>query len=143
MFIGEYHHTQDDKGRVQMPAKWRSQLAGGAVVTKGFDGSLTVYPSAVWAVKAEKLSALPQSQAGARAFVRQTLAGAFDVEIDKMGRWVIPGYLREFAGLSKNVVLAGLYDHIEIWSQSAWQHYQSSVDSNSPEYTATLKELGI
>ena len=143
MFIGEYRHNMDDKGRVQVPSKWRSKLAGGAVITKGFDGSLTVYPLPVWEATAAKLSALPQSQPEARAFVRQTLAGAVDVELDKLGRVLLPPYLREYAGLGKNLIIAGLHDHAEIWDETRWNAYVKGIDQQSPEYSSTLKELGI
>lgn len=143
MFIGEHRHNIDDKGRVQVPSKWRSELAGGAVVTKGFDGSLTLYSRSRWEETAAKLSALPQSQPEARAFVRQTLAGAVDLELDKLGRVLLPTYLREYAGATKQLVLAGLHDHIEIWDEQRWNAYINGIDQGSPEYTQTLKELGI
>jgi MraZ protein len=143
MFIGEHRHSIDDKGRLQVPAKWRVQLAEGAVVTKGFDGSLKLYPVKKWQEIAENLAVLPQSQPASRAFVRQTLAGAVDCEPDKLGRFVIPGYLRQFATLSKDAVLAGLADHIEIWDVKAWDSYQAKIDSSSPEYVQTLTDIGI
>lgn len=143
MFIGEHRHNLDEKGRVQLPAKWRSKLAEGAVVTKGFDGSLKFYPLEVWQGIAAKLALLPQSQPAARAYVRQTLAGAVDVELDKLGRVVVPPYLRDYASLKKQVVLAGLHDHVEIWNQSAWESYLSQVDTGTEAATADLKELGI
>jgi len=144
MFIGEYRHNLDQKGRLQVPMKWRSKLAAdGAVITKGFDGSLKLYPTTVWQGIAEKLAQLPQSQPGARAYVRQTLAGAVDVEIDKMGRILVPGYLREYAHLDKEAVLAGLHDHVEIWSEKVWLQYMNSIDQSSPEFNQTLQELGI
>jgi MraZ protein len=143
MLIGEHAHAIDDKGRLQVPAKWRSLLAGGAVVTKGFDGSLKCYPMLVWEDIAAKLVQLPQSQPDARAFVRQTLAGAVDVELDKSGRMLLPQYLRSFAGLSKQVTLAGLADHFEIWDEATWQRYQEAIDPSSPNYSQTLKEIGI
>ena len=144
MFIGEHHHSIDDKGRVQIPAKWRSKLAvGGAVVTKGFDGSLKCYPADVWQEIANRLSELPQSQPSVRAYVRQTLAGAVDVELDKLGRIVLPGLLRQFAGLKKQVVLAGLQDHLELWDQETWEKYLTTVDQTSPEFGQALQEMGI
>lgn len=143
VFIGEFHHNIDEKGRLQVPAKWRSSLAEGAVVTKGFDGSLAFYSADEWKEKAEKLSKLPQSQPEARAFVRQTLAGAVDVELDKLGRVVLPQFLKQYASLSKEAVLAGLYDHFEIWSSSNWEKYQESVDANSKESVQVLKDLGV
>lgn len=126
-----------------MPVKWRSKLADGAVITKGFDGSLKCYPSAAWAEIAAKLAALPQSQPEARAYVRQTLAGAVDVELDKLGRVIIPAYLRTFASLRKQTVLAGLHDHLELWDESQWSRYLEGVDANSDSSSQTLKEMGI
>lgn len=141
MFIGEYRHNLDDKGRLQVPVKWRSQLAGGAVITKGFDGSLRFYPALKWQEIAEKLAQLPQSQPDARAYVRQTLAGAVDVELDKLGRVVLPVYLRAYASLSKPIVLAGLYDHIEIWDETTWASYVERIDQE--KFSKTLQDLGI
>jgi MraZ protein len=143
VFIGEHRHSIDEKGRLQVPVKWRSKLAEGAVVTKGFDGSLKFYPLSQWQDIAEKLAKLPQSQPESRAYVRQTLAGAVDVELDKLGRLVIPGYLREYASLGKQAVLAGLYDHVEIWSERRWEDYQGGIDRDSESFTQTLKEIGV
>lgn len=143
MFIGEHQHSIDEKGRLQVPVKWRSKLAEGAVITKGFDGSLKLYPTAVWQKIAEKLAVLPQSQPAARAFVRQTLAGAVDVELDKSGRIVVPLYLRQFASLSRQAVLAGLHDHVEVWDAATWSDYQSGIDQDSAEFQATLRDIGI
>lgn len=143
MFIGEYHHNVDEKGRVQVPVKWRSRLAEGAVVTKGFDGSLKCYPSAVWQEIANRLAELPQSQPNVRAYVRQTLAGAVDVELDKLGRIVLPGLLRQFAGLKKPVVMAGLHDHFELWDQGTWDRYISAIDQTDPGFGQTLQDMGI
>ena len=143
MFIGEYRHNLDEKGRLQVPVKWRSRLADGAVITKGFDGSLKFYPSSVWQEIALKLSLLPQSQPSARAYVRQTLAGAVDVELDKLGRVILPGYLRTYARLQRQVVLAGLHDHMEIWDTQSWELYVQHIDPSSAEFTQTLKEIGI
>ncbi|MBU6389015.1 division/cell wall cluster transcriptional repressor MraZ [Patescibacteria group bacterium] len=143
MFIGEYHHSVDEKGRLQVPVKWRSKLAEGAVLTKGFDGSLKFYPTAVWEGIASRLAILPQSQPQARAYIRQTLAGAVDLEVDKLGRVLLPPYLREYAGIVKQVVLAGLHDHIELWDEAAWNTYLSTIDQESPAFSQTLKEMGI
>ena len=143
MFIGEYRHNIDEKGRLQVPVKWRSKLADGAVITKGFDGSLKFYPAGLWSSIAAKLAQLPQSQPEARAYVRQTLAGAVDVEIDKLGRVVLPAYLRQFASIKKQVVLAGLHDHLELWDAERWEEYVNRIDQDSPQFSATLKEIGI
>ena len=141
MFIGEYHHNIDEKGRLQVPTKWRSSLEGGAVVTKGFDGSLKCYPLAAWSETAEKLSKLPQSQPEIRAYVRQTLAGAVDEELDKLGRLNLPGLLRQFAGMKKETVLAGLHDHFEIWEAGAWDAYLAGLDADNIQIQ--LQAIGI
>jgi len=143
MFIGEHRHSIDEKGRLQVPVKWRPKLAAGAVITKGFDGSLKFYPISAWQEIAEKLAKLPQSQPESRAYVRQTLAGAVDIELDKLGRVVVPGYLREYAHLSRQVILAGLFDHMEVWDEASWEKYQANIDQNTQEFTEVLKEIGI
>ncbi len=143
MFIGEHRHSIDEKGRLQLPVKWRSKLAEGAVITKGFDGSLKFYPLSAWQEIAEKLAKLPQSQASTRAYVRQTLAGAVDVELDKLGRVVLPAYLRQYANLGKQAILAGLFDHVEVWDEKTWETYQGQIDQTTEEFAQTLKEIGI
>ncbi len=143
MFIGEHRHNLDEKGRVQVPSGWRSKLAEGAVVTKGFDGSLALYPMAVWQEIATKLSTLPQSDPNTRAYVRQTLAGAMDVELDKSGRMVLPPYLRQYAQLTKGLVLAGLNDHIEVWDAASWEAYMTSTDASSEARGEALTQYGI
>src|SRR6185369_1266459 len=113
MFIGEYHHALDDKGRVQIPVKFRTDLSKGAVVTRGLDSCLFIYPKKDWAELAEKLSKLPISKANTRAFARLMLAGAMELDLDKQGRAVLPEYLRQYASLKKMVVVAGLYNRLE------------------------------
>src|SRR6185503_7926694 len=125
MFIGEYSLSMDNKGRMAVPAKFRQTLGSGAVLTRGLDKSLFLYPKKQWEGIALKLAALPISQANSRAFSRLMLAGAFDVEIDKQGRMIIPDYLRKFAGLTKKVVMAGLYDRLEIWDEATWAQYKA------------------
>src|ERR1044072_2749037 len=123
MFIGQHSHSIDEKARLQLPMKWRSKLAAGAVITKGFDGSLKLYPMDVWQDIASKLANLPESQPAVRAFKRLVLAGAVDVELDKLGRVVLPAYLRQYAALGKQVILAGLQNHIEVWDTATWESY--------------------
>ena len=121
MFMGEYNHTIDAKGRVIVPSKFRETLGDEFVVTKGLDGCLFVYDHQEWAAFEEKLKALPITNKDARAFVRLFLAGAASVEVDKQGRILIPFVLREFAGLDKEVVLAGVGRRIEIWNKVRWE----------------------
>lgn len=143
MFIGEYSHTIDEKGRLAIPAKFRIELKKGTVVTRGIDNCLFVYTKVEWAKLAEKLALLPLSQANSRAFARLMLAGAFELESDKQGRALIPEYLRKFAGLTKNVVVAGLYSRLEIWDESKWTAYKSATESESTAIAERMSELGV
>src|SRR3989344_3570508 len=141
MFIGEFTHNLDDKGRLAIPVKFRRDLTKGAVVTRGLDNCLFLYTKNEWEKLAEKLATLPISQANSRAFARLMLAGAMDVDVDKQGRIVLPEYLRQFAGLSKNVIVAGLYSRVEIWDESKWQAYKKQTENNSNEIAEKMAEL--
>ena len=141
MFIGEYQHNIDDKGRLAVPAKFRQELAKGAVVTKGLDDCLFLYTKTEWHKLAEKLATLPISQANTRAFARLMLAGAMDVEIDKQGRVVLPEYLRKYANFKKKVIIAGLYSRLEIWSEERWEKYKENNEKNSSKIAEQLGEL--
>ena len=121
MFMGEYNHTIDTKGRLIIPAKFREVLGDSFVVTKGLDGCLFVYDNTEWSAFEDKLKTLPLTNKEARKFVRFFLAGAASVEVDKQGRILIPSVLREFAALDKEVVLAGVGRRIEIWSKDRWE----------------------
>ncbi len=143
MFIGEYQHTIDNKGRVSLPSKFRFQLAKGAVVTRGLDNCLFVYPLAEWQKLAGKLSSLPISQKNTRAFARLMLAGAMDVKIDKQGRIIIPDYLRRFANLKKMVIVAGLYNRLEIWDENKWLVYKKGTEKKSGDIAEQLGALGV
>lgn len=142
MFIGEYRHSIDDKGRLAIPAKFRTSLKK-AVVTRGLDACLFLYPMAEWKLLAEKLANLPISQANSRAFARLMLAGAMDVEVDAQGRVVVPEYLRTYAGLGKNVVVAGLYNRLELWSEDAWATYTQRAEKESGDIAEQMLSLGV
>ena len=143
MLLGEYRHNLDIKGRMAIPAKFREKLSAGAIITRGIDNCLFVFANAEWETLAQKLIALPLAQANSRAFVRLMLAGASDVEIDNQGRILIPDYLRKYAGLKKEVVVAGLYNRIEMWDEATWQTYKTKTESSSEEIAEKLGELGI
>ena len=143
MFIGEYKHNLDDKGRLAIPAKFRNDLAKGAVVTRGLDNCLFLYTASEWEKLAEKLASLPISQSDSRAFARLMLAGAMDVSVDKQGRVVLPEYLRQFANFKKTVVVAGLYSRLELWDESVWEDYKSKTESESTQIAERMAELGI
>jgi len=143
MFIGEYSHTIDEKGRVAIPSKFRKLLKKGAVVTRGLDNCLFLYSLESWGELAKKLSALPISQSKARAFARLMLAGAMDVNFDNQGRIGLPEYLRKFGGLKKKTVVAGLYDRLEIWDEERWNKYKSGAEKDSGDIAEALGELGV
>lgn len=143
MFIGEYKHTLDEKGRIAIPAKFRKQLAKGAVVTRGLDTSLFLFPKEEWDKLAERLASLPLGQSNSRAFARLMLAGAMDVELDKQGRAVLPEYLREYAGMKKNIILAGLFNRLELWDEVKWEAYKKKVECDADSVAEKLGELGF
>ncbi|MDO8584258.1 MAG: division/cell wall cluster transcriptional repressor MraZ [bacterium] len=143
MFIGEYHHTLDDKGRLAIPIKFRAALDEGAVVTRGLDHSLFLYTKREWETLASKLASLPLGQADTRAFTRLMLAGAMEVEVDKSGRVNIPEYLRAYAGLKKDTVVVGLYNRMEIWDEAAWKSYVTTTESEGDAIAERLSSLGV
>jgi MraZ protein len=143
MFIGEYNHNLDSKGRMAIPAKFRHMFEKGAVVTKGLDNCLFLYPKEKWEKEAEKFANLPINQYKARAFTRHMLAGAMDLEFDNQGRVTLPEYLRKFAGLNKKAVVAGVYDRLEIWDEEKWEEYKREAEANSNDIAEELGEMGV
>lgn len=143
MFIGEYSHNLDDKGRLAIPKKFRAAFSGGAVVTRGLDECLFLYSKKEWNELAKKLSSLPFSQANSRAFARLMLAGAMDAPLDKQGRIILPEYLRSYAGLSKEITLAGLYNRIELWDTSTWRAYTKRTEAAGNDIAEHLGDLAM
>lgn len=143
MFMGEYNHSIDTKGRLIVPAKFRDVLGDSFVVTKGLDGCLFVYPDSEWNVFEEKLKTLPLTNKNARQFTRFFLAGAASCEVDKQGRILIPQVLREFAGLEKDVVLVGVGTRIEIWSKEQWDESINSYDADMDDVAENMAILGF
>lgn len=143
MFIGEYSHNLDDKGRLAIPKKFRPDLSKGAVVTKGLDNCLFLYTQEEWEKVAQKLASLPFAQSNNRAFGRFMLSGAMDVSIDKQGRIVLPEYLRNFAELKKNIVVAGLYNRLELWDTDKWQEYKNKTEKESNDIAERMADLGV
>lgn len=143
MFIGEFTHNLDVKGRIAIPVKFRDKLTTGAIITRGLDHCLFVFTNKEWEILAQKLIALPLAQANSRAFVRLMLSGAMDVELDKQGRILVPDYLREYAGLEKEAVVAGVYNRMEIWDSKKWNEYKIKTESSSDEIAEKMGELGI
>jgi len=143
MFIGEFQHNLDAKGRMAVPAKFRQKIVGGAIITRGLDHCLFVFTNQEWEVMAEKLNSLPLVKSDSRAFSRLMLAGAAEVEPDKQGRILIPDYLREYAGLKKQVIVTGVNKRFEVWDADSWKQYKSKTESASDEIAEKLGELGI
>lgn len=144
MFLGEYTHTVDPKGRVAIPAKFREKLVHGAIITKGFDRCLFVLGEGEWQkFVEEKLSGLPIGKSSSRAFSRHLLSGAVDVEFDVQGRILIPGPLREYAGLSKNAVIIGVGTRLEVWDAEEWNAYKTKTECAADEIAEKLGDLGI
>jgi len=142
VFTGEYHHTVDDKGRVAVPMRFRGDLVQRAMVSKWIDGCLALFPRAAWDELAAKASALPITSEGARVFQRFLFGAAFEIELDRQGRLVVPAVLRQFAGLGSDAVIVGSRDHLEIWSPAAWSAFSTRMDQ--PELLAEhLQGLGI
>ena len=142
MFIGEFQHNLDEKGRLAIPAKFRADLKKGAVVTKGLDNCLFLYTKDAWEeLITSKLSRLSFNKANQRAFARFMLSGASEVEFDAQGRIVLPEYLRHFADLHKQVVIAGLYDRLEVWDKDRWEAYRANNDQASSSIAESLDNL--
>ena len=141
MFIGEYNHTIDSKGRLIVPSKFREALGDEFVVTKGLDGCLFVYPMEEWTAFTDKLKELPLTKKDARQFSRFFLAGAASCEVDKQGRILLPSVLREFAGIGKDAVLVGVGSRIEIWNKDKWM--EANTFDDMEEIAEHMEGLGI
>jgi len=143
MLIGEYQHSLDAKKRLAIPSKFRKELGEGAVLTRGLDNCLFVFPIKQWEELAQKLGNLPMSQQGTRAFARLLLSGAVEVEFDVLGRILIPEYLKNYADLKKNTVITGVYNRLEVWDSEKWASYKEKLEKDSDSIAEKLGELGM
>ncbi len=143
MFLGEYEHTVDDKGRLAIPAKFRAGLAEGLVLTRGFDQNLLLYPMPVWRELAARINALPITQPSARNLRRLMFAGASDLGLDKQGRIVLPPNLRQYATITSQAVITGMDSFIEIWSAERWQTVLDSFADQAPLLAEHVASFGI
>ena len=141
MFLGEFKHTIDDKGRLTIPAKFRGDLAVGLVLTRGFDRNLMVYSIAGWENLAERIMARSLTDRRVREFRRRVFSGATDLIPDRQGRILIPPYLRQFADINGAVIVAGMYDYVEIWSERDWQAQRERIEN--PEDAGYWEDLGF
>lgn len=143
MLIGEYRHILDDKKRVALPASFRKELGKQVVVTRGLDNCLFVYSLAEWHKVADKLSGLSMGQADTRGFNRFMLAGAVSVEVDALGRILIPDFLKEFAGLRDRLVIVGVQVRLEIWNEKRWKEYTAKIEQQADILAEKLGEVGV
>ena len=141
MLMGEYNHTIDTKGRLIIPSRFREQLGDEFIVTKGLDGCLFVFSKNEWQIFEEKLRALPLTQKSTRKFTRFFVSGACMCELDKQGRILLPQTLREFAGLEKDVILAGNLNRIEIWSKANWE--ENSAYDDMDDIAEQMTDFGL
>jgi len=143
MLIGEYKHNIDAKKRLAIPSKFRKELGEGAVLTRGLDNCLFVFPLKQWEEFAEKLGNMPIGSRDMRAFARLMLSGAVEVDFDVLGRILIPEYLKQYAALKKVAVVTGVYNRLEIWDEERWNTYKERLEENSDKIAEKLGELGI
>jgi len=142
MFIGEYLHNLDSKRRLAVPAKFRKDLGKRAIITRGLDSCLFVYPLTEWEKVAKRLSELPTGQKDTRDFVRLFLAGAADVELDNSLRILIPDFLSEYAILKGEASIIGVFRRIEIWNKERWQTYRKEIERSTDKLAEKLGEIG-
>ncbi|MEO8251095.1 MAG: division/cell wall cluster transcriptional repressor MraZ [Chloroflexota bacterium] len=141
---GEFRHTLDDRSRVAVPARFRPRLGQGATLARWLDNCLGLFPQDTWNELAAKLAALPVTNPSAREFGRFMSSGAVEVELDKQGRVLVPGYLREYAGLAEGeVIVVGALTRLEIWSPAAWLPYRSRIEDEPEALAEHLADLGI
>ena len=143
MFLGEYTHSIDSKKRLAIPAKFRRGVGGNAVITRGLDNCLFVFTKTEWKKLADKIGSLPLGQSDARGFARLMLAGAMEVSVDRLGRILVPDYLKQYASLKKQVIVTGVYNRIEIWDESTWNLYKRRSEKDAGNMAERLGELGL
>lgn len=143
MFMGEYQHTLDAKGRLIIPAKFRDELGTGSVMTRGLDNCLFLFPAEEWEILEGKLKTLPLTKSDARQFVRFLFSGATECELDKQGRINVPQNLREYAQIEKDAVVIGVSSRVEIWSKEKWESYVNQAEESFENIAENIVELGI
>ena len=143
MFLGEFEHSIDDKGRVAIPARFREELGEGMVLTRGFDLCLQAFPRHVWQQLAQKVSSLSLGNLEARNLRRMLFSNAAEVEVDRQGRILVPQNLREYAGISEQVVITGIDTYFELWSSERWRTVMDELDTSGAGIAEQLAALGI
>lgn len=143
MFIGEHTHTVDEKKRISLPSKFKKELGIKVVVTRGLDNCLFLFPHKTWLVISKEMSKLGMMQSDTRGFSRFMFSGASEIDVDSMGRILIPDYLREFADIKSPVVFAGVHDRIEIWNEKRWKDYTKRIESQADMMAEKLGSIGM
>lgn len=143
MFLGEFEHTIDDKGRVAIPARFREDLGERFVLTRGFEQCLQAFPRAMWEDLSAKVDRLPIGSPQARTLRRMLFSPAAEVEIDRQGRILIPQGLREYAGLAEEVLITGMNTYFELWSGERWRALQDELSNSGAAIAEQLADLGI
>lgn len=143
MFIGEYTHAVDEKGRLQIPKRFRPELSDGATVSRGLDGCLFLHPKNRWQEFERELVGMPVTKRDARSFTRHMFAGAMEVKSDGVGRILIPPYLRDYAGIESEAVIIGVGKRVEIWEKRRWEKYRAQVEKDSEAVAERLSEIGL
>jgi transcriptional regulator MraZ len=138
MLLGEHDHSLDDKNRLTLPAKLRESLGDGVVVTHGMDGCLYAYATEDWQQLAERIRALDPLSRESRMMQRHFFAGAVRAELDKQGRMVLPASLLEAAGIEREVTVAGVFDHLEIWDRAKWRIHRHEVEGSAEDVAERL-----
>ena len=141
MFMGEYSHTIDTKGRLIIPAKLREQLGETCIMSKSYDNCLAIYTTEVFTAKAMQMMKQPNNKVGVRGLKRQLFANATELEFDRQGRILVPATLREFAKLQKEVMVLGIGDHVEIWNREHWLAYQEDMDDNMEQLSENMEDF--
>ena len=143
MFLGEFNHTIDDKGRLTIPAKFRDELESGVVITRGLDGCLWAYGRSEWETLAEKIAKLPTTNPAARNFSRFVFSSAFDSIPDRQGRILLPQNLRDYAGIQNETIVIGVKNKLEIWNPAKWSEVVTAVEQDTEAIVTQLQDLGI
>ncbi|MFO7166470.1 MAG: division/cell wall cluster transcriptional repressor MraZ [Chloroflexota bacterium] len=143
MFLGEYEHTVDEKGRLAIPSRFRDELGEGVIITRGFDKCLYGFPRPFWETLAQQVTSVGLAQADARNVQRLLFSGAADLVFDRQGRVLIPQNLREYAGIGEQVVIAGLNRYFEIWSPERWKEQLEAMESNASMFALQLSALNV
>jgi MraZ protein len=143
MFLGEYQHTLDSKGRIIVPSKFREELGDSFIATKGLDNCLFLYPMNEWKIIEGKVKSLPFTRADVRSFARFFFSGASELEIDKQGRILLPSNLRDYAMIEKDLYIIGVGSRVEIWANEKWAQYNQAAESSYEVIAENLVGLGL